>query len=646
MANTKTKRLNTLGKFTLLLIVVGAILATTRILLTRNVAPTDSKAAAACTLFASPNGSDSNSGTSANSPLTLTTANLKTVPGSVVCLMDGTYLLTKPLYIAQSGTDIAWITYRAQNPHKAIIKWNTSNSDDMFQLTKGSPGTRYVEISDLVFDGSYNGVNTALSGVHGHVGTHHIKVLNNHIKNTKGSGIGMGESDYNTIIGNRIHHIGNYSGDGKNGWGSGITFNAGRWHDRYSGIHSYIVGNVISGVVDGSSYNTDGNGIIMDKSLSESEGTPPVLIANNVIFQSGGRCIHNLVVTNTWVVNNTCYSNSLDGRVADTGSVGEYTFQRAKNIYHVNNVVYAWTKGYTYMQSNDSSNIRFHNNIAFGGKGTIGLNSQAVSDSRQIKVADPLYLAPPRLDPSADKQYASAVSPQEIADKFYLKAGSPAINAGIDPTTLTTDANLKKDLAQYVYKDIEGKTRPQGGAFDVGAFEYSGTAPTATPVPPAGATSTPRPVATATPKPAASATPKATSMPTPSAGGSKLVIYAAGTPVGGVHANMDLLIDQKKVMSWTDVKPDYVKRTYTIYTYNSPVKLSRSQIRIAFTNDGVNSNRTEDRSLIVDKIILDGVTYQTEASTTYSTGTYTQGAGCTAGYKKSEWLNCNGYFQY
>jgi hypothetical protein len=646
MGYTQRRRLNTLGKFTVLLLVVAAIFITTRILLTRNVAPTDSRAAAACTIYVSPDGKDSNSGSSPSSPLTLITANLKTVPGSVVCLMDGTYLLTKPLYIAQSGTDIAWITYRAQNAQKAIIKWNTSNSDDMFQMTKGNPGTRYIEVSDLVFDGSYNGTNTALSAVHGHVGTHHLKVLNNHIKNTKGSGIGMGESDYNTIIGNRIHHIGNYSGDGENGWGSGITFNAGRWHDRYSGIHSYIVGNVISGVVDGSTYNTDGNGIIMDKSLNESDGTPPVLIANNVIFQSGGRCIHNLVVTNTWVVNNTCYSNSLDGRVANTGSVGEYTFQRARNIYHVNNVVYAWTKGYTFMQSGDSSNIRYHNNVAFGGKGTVGVNSTATSDSRQIKVADPLYLSPPRLDANADRQYASALSPQEIADKFYLKAGSPAINSGIDPTTLTTDSNLKKDLAQYVYKDIEGKARPQGGAFDAGAFEYAGSAPASSPLPPAGGTTAPRPTATATPRPAPTATSKPTPSSTPSAGGSKVVIYAAGTAVSGVYANMDLLVDQKKVASWTNVKPDLVKRTYTTYTYNSPTKLTRSQIRIAFTNDGVNQDRTEDRSLVVDKIILDGVTYQTEASTTYSTGTYTQGTGCSAGNKKSEWLNCNGYFQY
>jgi len=610
--------------FFLLLLAVGSLFATIDILSTQNVTPTESQAASNCTIYVSPDGKDSNNGASINSPLNLITANLKTSPGSVVCLMDGIYLINRPLYIAKSGTDSAWITYRAEHPKMATIKWNTSVSDDMFQMTKGNPGTRYVQVSDLVFDGSYNGINTAKSAVHGHVGTHHLKVLNNTIKNTKGSGIGMGESDYNWIIGNRISHIGNYSNDGENGWGSGITLNAGKWLDRYSGIHSYIIGNVISGVVDGSSHNTDGNGIIMDKSLSPTDGTPPVLILNNVVYQSGGRCIHNLHVSNIWVVNNTCYNNSLDSRVAGTGSVGEYTFQGSSNVYFVNNIVYAWSKGYTIMQSSDSKNIRYHNNIIFGGKGTIGVSNSSLNDSKQMRILDPKYMNPPKMDPGADRQYATALNASDVSNTFFLQSGSPAINAGVDPITLTSDENLKKDLAKYIYKDFEGKARPLYGSIDSGAYEYTGTKNLSPTLPPN------------------------TTIPSPtlSTGGSTLVIYAAGTPINGVYATMDLLIDNKKVMTWTNVKPDLVKRAYVAHTYISPVKLTKSQIRIMFTNDAVNSDRTEDRNLVIDKIVLDGVTYQTESSTTYSTGTHTKGAGCTPGYKKSEWLNCNGYFQY
>lgn len=607
-------------------LLIVSVFVVSRIISTNEVAPTDSDAAASCNMYASPNGREENTGKSASSPLTLDEANMQAVPGSVVCLMDGTYLRTKPLYIAQSGTNSAWIVYKAEHPHKAIIKWNTREGDDMFQMTKGNPGTSYIEVSDLVFDGSYNGVNTAKNAIHGHVGTHHLKVLNNIMKNLKGSGIGMGESDYNLIVGNRIHHVGNYTSDKEDGWGSGITFNESKWFDNYSGIHSYIIGNVISGLVDGSYHNTDGNGIIMDK----GGNTPPTLILNNVIYQSGGRCIHNLEASNIWVVNNTCYSNSLDSRVADTGSVGEFTNQNSKNSYFVNNVVYAWTKGYTFMNSPEAQNIRYAGNVSFGGKGATGLASSIVRDVKQINNIDPQFVSALKMDPNADGQYKNALDPLQLTTQFNLRSTSPAINVGVEPTTLTSDANLKRDLAKYIYKDIDGRARPQGTAFDAGAYEYIQEKQTQ------------QPIASGSPTFGGPTTPPRS----PSATGSTLVVYAGSSPVNGVYASMDLYVSNVKVKTWTNVKADEVNLKPLPYTYNSPTKLTRSQIKIQYTNDATNSDRTQDRNLYIDKIVIDGVSYETEASTTYSTGVYTQSVGCIAGYKKSQLLSCNGYFQY
>lgn len=56
--------------------------------------------------------------------------------------------------------------------------------------------------------------------------------------------------------------------------------------------------------------------------------------------------------------------------------------------------------------------------------------------------------------------------------------------------------------------------------------------------------------------------------------------------------------------------------------------------------------KKEDRNLIVDKINIDGKDYQSEAATTYSLGSWAPSDGCKAGFKKSEWLHCNGYFEY
>ena len=50
---------------------------------------------------------------------------------------------------------------------------------------------------------------------------------------------------------------------------------------------------------------------------------------------------------------------------------------------------------------------------------------------------------------------------------------SPAIGAGIDPTTLPNlPAEIVNDLRTYVYTDINGKARPQGGSFDLGAYQH------------------------------------------------------------------------------------------------------------------------------------------------------------------------------
>src|SRR5207249_6279314 len=52
----------------------------------------------------------------------------------------------------------------------------------------------------------------------------------------------------------------------------------------------------------------------------------------------------------------------------------------------------------------------------------------------------------------------------------------PAYNRGIDPSTISgMPSAIVTDLKKYVYTDINGVARPQGGAFDLGAYEYGVT---------------------------------------------------------------------------------------------------------------------------------------------------------------------------
>ncbi len=116
-----------------------------------------------------------------------------------------------------------------------------------------------------------------------------------------------------------------------------------------------------------------------------------------------------------------------------------------------------------------------------------------------------------------------------------------------------------------------------------------------------------------------------------------IVVYAGGRTN---EETMELRVDGQAVMEWTNVGGSF-SGDFVAYSYTANEKVVASQIQVAFTNDD-----GADRDLRVDKIEVDGVVYQTEAPTTYSTGTWRSSDGCDAGFKRNERLHCNGYFAY
>ena len=73
---------------------------------------------------------------------------------------------------------------------------------------------------------------------------------------------------------------------------------------------------------------------------------------------------------------------------------------------------------------------------------------------------------------------------------------------------------------------------------------------------------------------------------------------------------------------------------------------SVDDIRINFTNDFWDPSTGFDRNLRVDRIVVDGVTYQTEDPSVFSTGSWRPEDGIVPGFRQSEWLNSGGYLQY
>ena len=104
--------------------------------------------------------------------------------------------------------------------------------------------------------------------------------------------------------------------------------------------------------------------------------------------------------------------------------------------------------------------------------------------------------------------------------------------------------------------------------------------------------------------------------------------------------NFDLQIDGQTVASFTNVD-----QTQRVFTYDTDAKLTADNVRIAFTNDAGFSGPT-DRNLVVDRIRVDGVTYQTENASTFSTGTWRAQDGVTSGTGRGDTLHTNGFFQF
>ena len=119
-------------------------------------------------------------------------------------------------------------------------------------------------------------------------------------------------------------------------------------------------------------------------------------------------------------------------------------------------------------------------------------------------------------------------------------------------------------------------------------------------------------------------------------GGSQVVINAFGNE-GGEEFN--LLIDGQVVDSFT------ASATQQAFTYSAADTVTADQVRIEFTNDEWVPN-VSDRNLIVDSISIDGQVFETEAPSVYSTGTWLPADGVVAGFRQSETLHTNGYFQF
>jgi hypothetical protein len=431
---------------------------------------------APCTLYASPAGNDKNSGATRTSPKTFLGAAGVTRPGSVVCLLGGTYALNSSFKPSTSGTPEAWILYRAFGDSPVKFLWTGgTDASPMFDMNGGKfpSNPAYLEFRGLTLDGGGKAGDGFFCR-----GSHHLRFIGNSISNTGGSGIGAIQCDYLVADHNIVDYNGYVPPDaGSNAkyysWTSGISFNSNQWYDSYSGFHNIISNNVVTGEIDQSGKHSDGNGIILDLSDRtynySSANTPPALVVNNVVYGNGGRCIEAYVVSNFWIVNNTCHGNGLDSSIGRASSIN---VNNSHDGYVVNNIAVPGSpNSRCYDEENVVKNIRYYRNMCFGGS-----DESRPTDPEQFIRADPIFLSPPSFRLSVKTEYHQILTPAVLEKWFMLDPKSPALHAGIDSATLPNlSETIMKDLKKYILTDINGTARPLGGNPDLGA--YQGTLP-------------------------------------------------------------------------------------------------------------------------------------------------------------------------
>lgn len=304
-------------------------------------------------LYVSPTGNDSNSGSQSAPLATLTKAQTVAVAGTTIHVAPGTYTFSPTLTLSKSGTADKRIVWQSDVKHGAKIVSNgsTSDWDNAVNITAS-----YIDFID--FD--VYATNTTKLNV----------------------GILVAGS-YNRIIGCKVHDIPAPGPEGVGGGGiclpttSPITLN------------NQVLANHVYNIGDWQAPNPRVHGIY--------GADHTAYIANNIVHHCRSWGIHFAHAADACkVVNNTVYSNGYGG-ICIAVSTAENGGVKPDNFFIANNIVYhngigTGAQGYGIEEYNTSANLgpncKYYNNLVYdnlpsnwdlavtGGSGT-GTVSQA-----------------------------------------------------------------------------------------------------------------------------------------------------------------------------------------------------------------------------------------------------------------------------
>jgi hypothetical protein len=383
--------------------------------------------ASATAYYISPSGNDSNNGGAATPWRTLQKAANTVTAGDIVHVADGTYA---GMNLTQSGTAASPITFKADGSN-ALVNSRNATTDDNINLE----GASYVVIDGFVVEDSPRAGIRVVEATG-------VVVKNNRIARSSHTGILTGWTPGIQIIDNVSYgavaqhgiYISNSRvspddvvirgnecyGNGQNG----IQVNGDCWEGGDGIIENAVI-------EDNFVHDNNWKGF----SLISVQGS---LIRNNVIWDNGISAgaggIHlvdqpdcNKPSNSNVVVNNTIIEPRIAGIRISLGSVANVIF---------NNVVVAGSSDYTIVDEVTGNWIDTSSNIV--------------------------------------RTSSTGLFVNEANHDYHLADGSAAISA----------ARAGYQSASAPTIDHDGAVRPQGGAYDAGAYEKSGSAPPPDATPP------------------------------------------------------------------------------------------------------------------------------------------------------------------
>ena len=383
-------------------------------------------------------GDEANDGQTEEAPWGSLQASLDRLqPGQTLYVMDGEYAEQREpgnaSYVMDvDGTPEAWIRIAAAPGHQPELVPTSGNGMSI----RGN----YVEVAGFRVRGETYSVDNAYGWGLLIRNAHHVRLIGNTISDMPVGGISAVESANLEIYENVVFENSKWGTE----QGSGISVWHSRNHDTepsVDGYHDRIIGNtvyrneikVFSRWAPGQEIISDGNGIIIDES-DDFGYTGRTLVANNVVFDNGGRGILVHKASRVDVVFNTTYHN---GRTTDlAGGRVEIAATRSTDVKVLNNLT--WSRP--------------------GVPGVTASGSELVVMGGNVIVTD------------APSGQATDLDLVTSSDPGLASPGLDEATADFRPLATSLVVDVAIDVEPVMSVDADGNPRPPTGA-DVGAYE-------------------------------------------------------------------------------------------------------------------------------------------------------------------------------